>query len=342
MSKVSKIGMVHVAGAPYEVGYLIGVAGRDATQEIVTQTDAWHEITGPSHRNTVEQLAQYTRARFPEIWAEIEGLAAGLGLPVQSVFAWNCRGDLISAGGEGCTTVVMPGEPTTIAHNEDGMPSLNGHCFMADVQMDSAASYLAFCYPGSLPGHTFAINNLGIYQAVNNLRIRSTTIEMPRMVLGRAVLGCTTLESAVDLLRTDNRSGGFHFTLGQASQPAPLSIEFGGGQCHVAPITAGFAHANHALSLFESNDRQLITDSSAARQQRADALIHQGELNCEDIVRDKTDGHLPILRSDPLDPDGENTLATAVMQISGTAIVWSVYEQSGKRPVHAGRILASE
>lgn len=342
LSKVGRIGKVIATGTPYDVGYQIGLAGRDAMHEIVIHSDAWLEVIRSAHRSTVDQLARYTCNRFPEIWAELKGLAAGLELPIESVFAWNCRGDLISAAGEGCTTVVMPGEPTVIAHNEDGMPLLNGHCFMAHTDLDSGPNYVAFCYPGSLPGHTFGINSSGIYQAVNNLRLRFDAVTMPRMILGRAVLGCRSLESAVDLLRKDNQSGGFHFTLGQASRPTPLSIEFGAGRSHVVPIESGFAHANHALNLFEGDGEQFITGSSASRQQRADILVRQGDLSCEDIVRDQADKDLPILRNHPLDPDGENTLATAVIQVAGETIDWSVYEQAGKRPVHAGRILASE
>src|SRR3546814_1030956 len=35
-----------------------------------------------------------TEARFPRYWQELQGLAAGLALPFDDVFAWNSRGDV--------------------------------------------------------------------------------------------------------------------------------------------------------------------------------------------------------------------------------------------------------
>jgi hypothetical protein len=328
--------MVYADGHAFDVGRQLGTAGYDAVREILMPTAAWGEITSLAHENTIARLAHNTRERFPAIWAEIEGLAAGLDLPVQSVFAWNCRGDLLSADSEGCTTVVMPGDPTVIAHNEDGMPNLNGHCFMADVKVASGSDFLAFCYPGSLPGHTFGVTSTGLYQAVNNLRLRTRELDIPRMVLGRAVLASSTLESAVDLLHLENKSGGFHFTLGQMSEPNPLSIEFGAGRCHVETIGSAFVHANHALNLFKGKNEQTITDSSLCRQQRAEKLVKKDTLNAREILLDQCEGELPILRNDPMDPDGENTLATAVIQIFEDKIKWNVYEQAGIEAVHTG------
>jgi len=161
------------------------------------------------------------------------------------------------------------------------------------------------------------------------------------MVLGRAVLASPTLESAVDLLRLENWSGGFHFTLGRMFEQGPLSIEFGAGLCHVEPIGSALTHANHALNLVKGKNEQIITNSSWRRQKRSEKLVKQDTLNAREILLDKCEGKLSILRDDATDPDGENTLATAVIQVFGDKIKWNVYDTAGIEPVHTGTIKAS-
>src|SRR3546814_11987702 len=63
-----------------------------------------------------------TEARFPRYWQELQGLAAGLALPFDDVFAWNSRGDVWALATDGCTTVLLPGaqpeQPRPVpAHN---------------------------------------------------------------------------------------------------------------------------------------------------------------------------------------------------------------------------------
>jgi predicted choloylglycine hydrolase len=45
------------------------------------------------------------QAQWPQIWQELEGMAEGLQAPVDEVFAWNCRGDLVRSTSDGCTTL---------------------------------------------------------------------------------------------------------------------------------------------------------------------------------------------------------------------------------------------
>ncbi|MBR7381941.1 acyl-CoA--6-aminopenicillanic acid acyl-transferase, partial [Klebsiella pneumoniae] len=73
----------------------------------------------------------------------------------------------------------------------------------------------SFAYPGSLCGHTFAVNEKGIVNTVNNIRAVHRPDGMPRQILARASLNATTLEEAVTLLSATPRAGAFHHTLGQ-------------------------------------------------------------------------------------------------------------------------------
>jgi hypothetical protein len=99
-----------------------------------------------------------------------------------------------------------------IAHNEDGFPQLREDCAIVSITPDVGLAFTSFAYPGSLCGHTFAVNEKGIVNTVNNIRAVHRPDGMPRQILARASLNATTLEEAVTLLSATPRAGAFHHT----------------------------------------------------------------------------------------------------------------------------------
>jgi hypothetical protein len=330
-----ELGWLRAAGSPYEIGWALGRQGRKAVHRVLIGSDYWAAVTDPVRAATVARLEARTRALFPRIHAEIQGLADGLDLPFAQVMAWNCRGDLMSNLPDGCTTIQLPGDSLVIAHNEDGLPGFRGHCFVADISPEDGIGFIAACYPGSLPGHTFAVTRAGLAQAVNNLRLRNPHPEIPRMVLGRAVLDCDSVKAALDLLARENACGGFHFTLAQPGEGSIHSVEFGGGRMFHRQITEPSAHANHALHLVGA-ENQKVTRSSADRQTRCTVLLAGGERDPLAILRDRGGDGLPVHRCAADDPDHENTLATAIIRVEKTGLSWKFYDQATPRPVYSG------
>lgn len=336
MSETMKeLGWHKIAGTPREIGRAIGIAGREAVHRHLPSSAYFQAMTGPTHAEAVAQMARATQGRFPHIWEEIEGLAEGLEMPVDKVFAWNCRGDLLARVPDGCTTVMVPGESPVLAHNEDGLPFFRGACFIAEVSPPAAPTFRAFCYPGSIPGHTFAFNDAGLAQTVNNIRLTGVTPEIPRMVLGRAVIASRSLDQAAAILRDNPGSGGFHFSLASTADRRILSVEFGGGEVSVKEITATSAHANHALHHKGGLAGQIITQSSGDRQIRGDALVAEGA-DPLTILRDEGGAGLPIRRDAADDPDDENTLGTAILRLNATGIDWSIYDRRSGPPAYSG------
>ncbi|RDW14548.1 C45 family autoproteolytic acyltransferase/hydolase [Paracoccus thiocyanatus] len=335
MSESHELGWRRIGGPPHEIGRALGLAGRKAVHRHLLSSDYFRDITGPAHAPAVARMAQATRARFPAIWAEIEGLAQGLDLPVDQVFAWNCRGDLRARVPDGCTTVMVPGDEPVLAHNEDGLPFFRGACFIAEVAGADAPAFRAFCYPGSIPGHTFAFNQAGLAQTVNNIRLTGVEPAIPRMVLGRAVIGARSLDQALAILETDAGSGGFHFALSSTADRRVLSVEFGRNEVSVVQVDAPTAHANHALHHQGGLASQIVTDSSRDRQVRADALLAQG-LDPLAILRDESGAGLPIRRDAADDPDDENTLGTAILRLTSKGIRWSIHDRPAGPPAYSG------
>lgn len=330
------IGWLRIQSSPFEIGAEMGRLGRAAVHEHLLQSAIWSQITSDDHSASVTRMLENTQNRFPDIYEELRGLAAGLDLSLQDVAAWNCRGDILTSVPDGCTTIQTPGPRIEIAHNEDGLPFFRGHCFILDAQPAQSTGFRAFCYPGSLAGHTMGWNDAGLVQATNNLRLKNVEAGIPRMVLGRAVLAEPTLQGAVGVLANDPQSGGFHMTLAQSGQPMLLSVEYGGGGCSVVEIKTRSAHANHALHLAQNGQR--VTRSSQDRQITADRMVGEMDKTALEILRDTSGPGLPIRRDDPRDPDEENTLATCIFDVLDTGVTWKVYSEKGGQPAYQGAL----
>ena len=336
--QVNALGWHTVHGNSYDIGIALGRAGHNAVHRHLLPSSIWAEVTAPCYRETVATMAANTRHHFPAVWEELEGLADGLALPLDAVFAWNCRGDLLPHVPDGCTTLAIPGDTPLLAHNEDGLPFFRGHCFIAEINPDQANGFMAFCYPGSIPGHTLAITRQGFVQAVNNLRLHGVKPTMPRMVLGRAALYQNSVATVIALLEQHTQCGGFHFSLAERGRSEVVSVEFGAGALEHRELSTSTVHANHALFHAQGLAAQSITASSHDRQQRGEQLLAAGEQAPLTILHDQQGNGLPILRLAADDPDQENTLATAVMRIEPDGVAWEMYDRPHSAPAYAGKL----
>ncbi|WP_191905979.1 C45 family autoproteolytic acyltransferase/hydolase [Nitrincola iocasae] len=332
----STISWMHTSGTPEEIGYALGCYGRDAVHGPLQDTQLWKDITDKRHYVRVTQLMEATRQFFPQQWSELEGLAEGLDLPFEQVFAWNSRGDLLMDTADGCTSVMLPGPNITLAHNEDGLPCLKGYCFVAEVHPQDGIPFFAFCYPGSIPGHTFSHLQDGRTLTVNNLRLQGQGSDIPRMVLSRSLLSCATFPDMLDMLEKYPPCGGFHFSIVDAKTGRLVSVETGAGVTRKRQVSRPQVHANHAL-FHPSLTVQHITNSSHDRQLRGQALLALGIDDPLQILRDQCQDGLPVYREDKDDPDNENTLATVVFSFSKQAITWSIYSDRQGAPAFSSQ-----
>lgn len=337
-------------GSPFATGQQLGQFGYTAWHRFVVNTPLWRSVTSPVHVPVLAQLQAAVREQFPAIWQELEGLAAGLDAPFGSVFAWNCRGDLVPSTSDGCTTVAgftAQGEPV-IAHNEDGYPQLFNDCALVTIQPDDGVAFTSFAYPGSICGHTFSVNAHGIVNTVNNIRAQHRPPGLPRQVLARAALNASTLDEAVAVLTQTARAGAFHHTLSRAGEHQILSVEATGSGCSVREITQVAGHANHLVHPALANIEQVVTGSSASRQHRLEQWrsgLPEKALSPDEalaILSDTQSEPLPVYRQDPQDPDDENTLATAVFTLQQGKVGWQVYRGNRNNPENQGVVLVPE
>ena len=325
-----------ISGEPYEIGRRLGALARPVMDAYMAQSGAWRAVSRWRGHAFVRALREAAEASFPAIVAELDGMAEGLGWSAEDVFLWNCRGELIHNAPDGCTTLAArTGDMRFIAHNEDGDPYLRNKCMLVDVRPDGKPGFVSFYYPGSLPGHTFAVNRAGLVQAINNIRIKHPAVGVPRMILTRAVLDATSLDSAVRVLADASRASGFHHTLGCAGDERLLSVEASVARCSVQEVARISGHANHLIHAGCETEAQIVTESSRDRQARLERILPDSArvsgLSLLQVLFDKAPAGLPIYRDDPADPDDENTLATALFAIQSDAVEFEVRQQGELR-----------
>ncbi|MGF6965154.1 hypothetical protein OKW43_002159 [Paraburkholderia sp. WC7.3g] len=325
-----------IAGSPYEIGLALGQAARPVMDAYMGQSSAWRAVRQWRGHQFVQDLRQAAEATYPDQVVEIDGMAVGLGWPAEDAFIWNCRGELIHHAPDGCTTLAASTpDARFIAHNEDGDPYLRDKCCMVDIRPTGKPGFVSFYYPGSLPGHTFAVNRAGLVQAINNLRIKQPAVGVPRMVLSRAVLDAASLDNAVHVLNNVQRASGFHHTLGCVGDERLMSVEATVKRCSVSQVPGRSGHANHLIHAGCDAEAQIVTRSSGDRQARVDLLLAAGGdmsgASLLQVLSDRAPTGLPIYRDDPADPDEENTLATALFILTDAGVNFEVRQQGELR-----------
>lgn len=328
------LSLIELSGTPFQIGTALGEFGAQAAHAYLVHSPSWKSIMAWRDSAPARAMQALVEQQFPLIHQELLGLAAGLALPADDVFLWNCRGDLWAMAPDGCTTVQLPlaGGPR-ITHNEDGDPGFAGYCGIGQFAPNDSPRFTSFLYPASIPGHTFAVNEHGLAMTVNNLRSRKVAVGIPRMVLTRAILNLSGLTPATDLLHQSPRAGGFHLSLAQRGHPNLLSVEFNAMGVSVIDIDKPALHANHLIHPAMRDFPQVITDSSRHRQERGTALLNASgpdDVSSLAILADQGNQQFPIYRSAPDDSDAENTMACADILVGTNHVVWDIYERPGQ------------
>lgn len=323
------------SGTHYEIGVQLGKFGAKAVHSHLLNSPAWAELSKWKGSDELAAMQYLVEEKFPLIWQEIVGLAEGLGLSVEDTFMWNCRGDLWAMAPDGCSTVAQVNPISRITHNEDGDPGFAGHCAVVQFKPNQGQgpTFTSFVYPGSIPGHTFAVNEYDLVMTVNNIRALHAQPGTPRMVLCRAIMNCIQVSEAVLLLRNNSRSGAFHLSLSGASGNIH-SVEFHQDRVSDHEIDEPMFHANHAIHPRVRDYPQIITGSSGYRQIQGDALINHSTAELDPLAILGDSSHrFPIYRHLANDTDNENTLATADFSYTEHGLEWQVYEGPLQKPV---------
>ncbi|MDD3642281.1 MAG: C45 family autoproteolytic acyltransferase/hydrolase [Candidatus Krumholzibacteria bacterium] len=246
---------VAASGSHYEIGRTIGTAMRGRIlghlRYAADFRDSVAYLEGEGAR-TLERMLSRSREAFPHLIEEMAGMAEALEIPFMHLFAFNCRSEIeIMRNPPGCSTIaISDGDRTILAHNEDGSDLNIGRMFLARVSPPGGVSFLAFVYPGLLPGNGPAVNSRGIVETTNYIQPYRVADGIPRYLISRAILEAKDLDEAVGLATMSPRAFPFHHNLVSLGEGRILSVETAAWpeqRSDVIEVRGLYIHTNHFL-----------------------------------------------------------------------------------------------
>ena len=246
---------INVSGTHREIGRKIGSAMRDSILGHLRHADDYKHgvafLEGEG-RETVERMLAHAREAFPGLVEELEGMAEALEMSFMNLFAFNCRSEVsMLRDAPGCSTMAIAAAGRAIlVHNEDGSDLNIGRMFVARVTPPSGVTFLAFVYPGLLPGNGPGLNDRGIVQTTNYIQPINIADGVPRYFVSRAVLEARDLDEAVAIATAGPRAFPFHHNLMSLGEARILSVETTAWPepAHdIIEVDGFYLHTNHFL-----------------------------------------------------------------------------------------------
>jgi isopenicillin-N N-acyltransferase-like protein len=331
---------IEVDGAHREAGELIGEAARELIRESIAYYEEHHQVmAGMSFREAEDETGAYlecSRRWLPQIVDELEGMAAGSGVPVSKLLVPNLgeeftcsdeealQGDAGAARGQHCTSFALAGpEATLVGHNEDWYSGDTPRNVLLRMRLVDGTRIVAIT-PACLLAAS-GINSHGVATGANTLFCTDQRVGVPNNFIRRWMLESDSLETARERACLSARARGANHLMAdtngriwdvETSAIAQVTLESG----------SRFVHTNHYLhdSMLQ-HQMALPLDDSRARFARAWALLGAGLDRGDDayelalaVLADHGDAEHPICsHEDESLPQGQRMSTTA-------SVIWDL------------------
>jgi len=283
---------VRVEGTSYQRGRQYG---RQAAARIRLSVQAYQQIFAhfagwdwPTVRREAARFEAPIGKVMPAYLEELRGIADGAGLDLVDVLAINVRTEVMysAKARQAPTTARIPAEcsafasvpapgqqdPVLIGQNWDWLLHSAQTLVVLEVRQDEGPDFVTVVEAGLLAKTGMNAAGLGL---VTNALVTDADVGEPGLpyhVLLRAVLDCTTITDALEVLQAGPRSSSANYLIAQAGGAA-LNIEAAPGDFTrlypVYPEDGVLRHTNHFLAGIHPADLALwAMPSSVVRLQR--------------------------------------------------------------------------
>jgi len=330
---------IEVDGDHRAVGELIGEAARELIQESIAYYEEHHLVmAGMSFREAEELTGAYlecSRRWLPQIVDELEGMAAGSGVPVGKLAVPNLGEEFTCSDEEAlrsdgdpethhCTSFALVGpENTLVGHNEDWYSGDTPRNVLLRLRLPDGTRIVAIT-PACLLAAS-GINSHGVATSANTLFCTDHRVGVPNNFIRRWMLESDSLETARERACLSARARGANHLMAddngriwdiETSAAAGVTLESGSRIVHTNHYVHGpMARYQMALPL----------EDSRARFARAQELLESGLARDEDpyelaaaVLADHQDAEHPICsHEDESLPHGERLSTTA-------SVIWDL------------------
>ena len=272
MSQFNPLPLVKAAGSHAQMGKTAGLASRNRTQhslETYRKTFSlcdikWDDAIAKAGSH-LEVIKEFT----PHLLEELQGLADGTGVAMDSLLALNCRTEILppdfllramasaSAGGSKvdvhgneCTSLAVAREnsPVWLAQNWDWVSTQRDALIVLHAQPEASPEYITVTEAGMLA--KIGINNRGFAVSLNILRSNNDgqTPGMPVHFLLRALLESGSVEEACKFAAQLPYASSSNIMIADSNGNI-ASLELSPEGCRVVePDNNQLCHTNHFLN----------------------------------------------------------------------------------------------
>jgi isopenicillin-N N-acyltransferase-like protein len=265
------VAVIRCAGDPRDRGTAVG---RAFAQPIGRSLDFYRRflarrgVRGEDLPGLLEPYRQAAAGAFPDLVAELDGLARGAGAPWWELFAVNAWEELepslaVASPAERCTAFAVTGPGgTLLAHNELWYAGDRGNVGVVVAEPDAGPAFASPTVVTCLPA--VGMNTAGVGQAIMSLTAEDDGVGIPRVFVSRHSLQAAGRDDAIRRATVPGRAGGYAHLFALANRGG-FTVETGAAGHAVLEVAA---HTNHSL------DPALATGghSSAGSRARLDRL----------------------------------------------------------------------
>ncbi len=331
MTPNSFLPIFRIKGDNYEIGFEVGSNFKERIQQAFSKSALYNHLKEQDRLNPewFNQLHEIAEKHYPQYLAEISGIADGADLTYRDVAIINFRGSF-KAERVGCSTIIFNNQENIIvAHNEDHEAILGELAYLLMVKLNNGTSFIAYTYPGCLPGFSFSFNSHGLVQTANAMPDPVAKIGIPRHLLDRYMVEAPTIDDALQRAQINPRSGGFSYNIASMYEKKVVNIETTSEEAYITEISDRYVHTNHYIS-DKLKHIQIPVGSTEERYNRGQELLINADKSSNESLNILTDNkiYLPLRESTGLYGTMlGGTLCTAIFELENDIKLW-IYQPS--------------
>jgi hypothetical protein len=247
-ANITKFLPIFVAkGDNYEIGYQIGTQACQRINKAMKTPFflGMRAVFEQIDNELKEQMIAKIQRKYPQYLKELQGIAKGAQIPYESILTINL---LASWGIESCTTLVIKDtNGIKFVHNEDNLFDIGEHSYLSDIETQNGTRFVAFSYPGMLPGNAFGFNNHGIVFSGNETPHLDLKVETPRIFNDRALCEAKSMEEVKEAIIYPSKSIGYNHNVASYREDKAVNFEYTNQDYEITEISSQFIHTNHYL-----------------------------------------------------------------------------------------------
>ncbi len=304
---MNRLPVIDLSGQPAEIGFAHGKALCEQLKEnysiYLNMVGANTGLSEPAIIALARRFLPEIEKAAPELLTEMEGIAQGAGVSLETILVLNCRSELAFPDqlATQCTVVGLTGNRMVggkgvIAQNWDWLPAVKANVAFLRIEPSAGPRALILAEAGQVGKIGFNEHGLGL--VINLLVSTGIRIGVPTHILLRKLLSAADVSEATRLVKHARWASSCHMLLGGPGGDI-IGLETSPhGISEIAPQNGAVIHTNHFCdpALAELDLAPSLSTDTLPRLNRAKKLVTQRPTwDTNGIKQILSDHHAPPL-----------------------------------------------